>query len=461
MTDPNALKQRAALFSIFASAALAFGKLVAGLLSGSLALLSEAGHGLIDTGATILTWFAVRESGKPADDEHHYGHAKMESLAALVETGLLLGLSAFVLIEAVHRLVWPGEPVLATPLAFGVLAVSILVDAVRWRSLAKIARETKSDALAADALHFSSDLVSSIFVIIGLGLTRIGYPQGDGLAALAVALFIGLAGYTLARRTINALVDAAPEGLAVKIHAIAGAVPGVAAIEAIRLRPSGGEVLGELIIGVSRTLPLERVARIRALILDKIRAKIPEARLTITANPVALDDESVLERVLLVAARRRLPVHHVTVQEIDGVKSVSLDLELDGNMSHGRAHEIASGLEGAIQAEIGEAIEVETHMEPLEVRELQGQDADGLVKGAIRKSLLRHAAMGGAVFDPHSVRVRITTGGLVVNYHCRIDPALSVNLVHEKIDELDRAVRAEHADIVRIVGHAEPLKGLA
>ena len=458
MTEQNALKQRAALFSIFASAALAAGKLVAGLLSGSLALLSEAGHGLIDTGATILTWFAVRESGKPADEEHHYGHAKMESLAALVETGLLLGLSAFVLIEAVHRLLWPGAAIFATPLAFGVLAVSILVDAVRWRSLSKIAKQTKSDALAADALHFSSDLVSSIFVMIGLGLTRLGYPQGDGLAALAVAIFIGIAGYRLARRTINALVDAAPEGLAPKIREILGTIPGVAHVEAIRLRPSGGEVLGEVIIGVSRTLPLERVARIKTLIIDKIRTKIPEATLTVTANPVALDDESVLERVLLVAARRRLPVHHVTVQEIDGVKSVSLDLEVDGNMSHGRAHEIASGLEDAIQAEIGEAIEVETHMESLEIRELHGQDADLLVKDAILTSLVRHAAIGGAICDPHSVRVRTTAAGLVVNYHCRIDPALSVNQVHEKVDELDRAVRAEHAEIVRIVGHAEPLK---
>ena len=457
MIQDNTLKERAALASIFASALLAAGKLVAGLLSGSLALLSEAGHGLIDTGATVLTWFAVRESGKPADSEHHYGHAKMESLAALVETGLLLGLAAFVATEAIHRLIWPGEAILATSLSFVVLLVSVAVDAVRWRSLSKIAKATKSEALAADALHFSSDLISSIFVILGLGLTRLGYPQGDGMAALAVAVFIGIAGYKLARRTINALVDAAPEGLEPKIRKIVESIPGIAEIEAIRLRPSGGDVLGEVIVGVSRTLPLERVARLTALITSKIAAAIPEANLTITANPVALDNESVLERVLLVAARRRLPVHHVTVQDIDGIKSVSLDLEMDGSLSHGRAHEIASALENAIQAEIGENIEVETHMEPLEVLELPGQDAGPTITNLIERSLSRHSG-AAAVNDLHSVRVRTTPAGLVVNYHCRMDPALSVNEVHARVDRLDRAVRNERTDITRIVGHAETLR---
>ena len=458
MTDLKALKERAAITSFLASALLALAKLAAGLLSGSLALLSEAGHGLIDTGATLLTWLAIRESSKPADDGHHYGHAKMEPLAALVETGLLLALAAFVLIEAVQHLVWPGLPVEATPLAFAVLGVSVVVDAVRWRNLAAIARQTKSDALAADALHFSSDLVSSVFVIIGLLLARAGFPQGDALAALAVSLFIGIAGYRLARRTIDALVDAAPQGLSEQVRKIVGDVPGIAEIPAIRLRPSGGEVLGEVIVGVSRTLPLERVAQIKAEAEKRLALVLPEASLTITANPVALDDETVLERVLLVAARRRLAVHHVTVQDIDGVKAVSLDLELDGKLTHGAAHDIASALEMAIEAEIGGAFEVETHVEPMETLELAGVDAPAAVKIAVRDSLKAHAAAGNAISDPHSVRVRQTAAGLVVNYHCRISAALSVDEVHAHVDALDRAVRAEHPEILRIVGHAEPLR---
>ena len=459
MTESNALKQRAALASIFASAVLALGKLVAGLLTGSLALLSEAGHGLIDTGATILTYFAVREAGKPADAEHHFGHAKIESVAALAETGLLLALAAFVLAEAIQHLFAPGAAVLATPLAFAVLAVSIIVDAVRWRSLAAIAKATRSDALAADALHFSSDLVSSVFVMIGLGATRLGYPQGDALAALAVALFIGIAGLRLARRTVDSLVDAAPHGLSEKVRAIVAGVPGVAAVKSIRLRPAGGTVMGEVIVGVGRSMALERVAQIKDRVSIALVREIPEAELTITANPMALDNESMLERVLLVAARRRVAVHHVTVQDIDGIKSVSLDMEVDGSMAHGKAHELASALENAIRAEIGDDIEVETHMEPLEMRELAGRNASPSIVASIADSLVQRAAEQGTVFDIHNVRVRETPAGLMVNYHCRIDPAISVNQVHARVDALDRRVRANHFSIARIVGHADPLGG--
>ena len=167
--DAAARKQRAAAASVAASALLTVGKLVAGLLSGSLALLSEALHGLIDTGATILTLFAVRAADRPADAEHHYGHGKVEAVAALAETGLLIVLACGVFYEAIQRLMGHASaPVEVSWIVFAVLGVSIVVDAVRWRSLAKIARETKSEALAADAMHFSSDLVASICVSIGL-----------------------------------------------------------------------------------------------------------------------------------------------------------------------------------------------------------------------------------------------------------------------------------------------------
>ena len=194
MSDAHARKESAALASIGASAAIAVGKLVAGLMSGSLALLSEAGHALVDTGATILTWLAVRASGKPADEEHHYGHGKYEPLAALVETGLLFALTAFVVFEAVRRLSTHDDDVEPKLIAFAVLGASIVIDLVRWRSLSKIARETKSEALAADALHFSSDLVASVLVLIGLTITWLGYPQADAYAAFGVALFVGIAG---------------------------------------------------------------------------------------------------------------------------------------------------------------------------------------------------------------------------------------------------------------------------
>jgi len=456
-TASSALKQRAAALSIAASALLTIGKLVAGLLSGSLALMSEALHSLIDTGSTILTWFAVRAADEPADDEHHYGHGKIEAVAALAETGLLIVLAIGVLYEAVKRLIsHESAPVETGWLVFAVLGVAIVVDAVRWQSLARIARETKSDALAADALHFSSDLVASVLVTIGLVATRYGFQQGDTIAAVGVAVFIGIAGYRLGRRTIDTLVDTAPEGVAEELHEIVESVPGVAEIEDLRLRQTGATVIGEVTVGVARTLPVDRIMAIKQEMSRRIVDRIPDSNITIIVNTRALSDETVMERVLMAAARKRLPVHHVTTQEIDGVKSISLDLELDGRMALGAAHEVASSLENAIRGELGTEIEVDTHIEPLEVRELQGENATAERTAMITAALKAIAATSKVVTTVHDVRARITPVGLVVNYHCWADAGASVGDVHDEVDRLDRAVKTQFPDVARIVGHAEP-----
>ncbi len=457
MTDDNSLKSRAALASIAASALLTIGKLAAGLLSGSLALMSESGHALLDTGATILTYFAVRASAEPADDEHHYGHGKIEAVAALAETGLLIVLAIGVMVEALRRL-WghQAEPIDASWPVFAVLVVSIVVDLVRFRSLKKISEDTRSDALAADALHFSSDLVASICVLMGLVASSYGFRQGDTLAAVAVAIFIAIAGWRLGRKTIDTLVDRAPKGLAARLRDRVETIAGVVSVESLKLRPAGPTVMGEIAIGVPRTMPLERVSIIKDNVARALRVEAPDTDITVTANPVALDDESVLEQVLLIAARRRVPVHHVTVQEIRGVKSVSFDVELDGAMQHGRAHEIASGLEDAIRVELGAGVEVDSHIEPLEVRELMGRDVDAARISEFQQALGALAIEGGVLRDVHDVRARDTQQGLVINYHCRVDPALSVNAVHDAVDHLDHGMRDRFANIARVVGHAEP-----
>jgi cation diffusion facilitator family transporter len=459
MTQSNRRKQNAALASIGASAVLTLAKALAGVMAGSLALLSEAAHGVLDTGATIMTYFAVRAADKPADANHPYGHGKFEALAALSQTFLLLVLATGVLVEALRRLATAALDVEPTRLTFAVLALSMAVDFIRWRKLSEIAQETRSDALAADALHFSSDLVSSCLVMLGLIAAHFGFPQGDALAAVGVALFIGIAGYRLGRRTVDTLVDAAPLDLTGRIRDLVEGVPGVVNIDALRLRPAGAQTIGEVTISVPRTLSLERAAQIKAAVSESIHSTLPEADVTVTVNPRALDNETVFEQVLLIAARRRLPVHHVTVQDVGGRKSVSLDVELDGAMQLGPAHAVASALEAAIQSELGADIEVETHIEPLEIRELTGNDADPAATTAIGAALRAQASKGGVIRDVHSVRVRQTSAGLVVNYHCLVDPRVTVDKVHDEVDRIERPVRAAHPAIVRIVGHAEPLHG--
>ena len=172
-------KEKVALGSIAASGGLTLAKGIVGALTGSLAILSEAAHSLIDLGATVMTYFAVRISGKPADEEHHYGHGKVESVAALAETALLFVLSGVVIWEAAHRLLGgQGHVVEATVAAFAVIVVSIVVDFFRARLLYRVAGETASEALEADALHFGSDMWSSIAVLVGLGGVALRLPMG-------------------------------------------------------------------------------------------------------------------------------------------------------------------------------------------------------------------------------------------------------------------------------------------
>ena len=233
-------KERVALASIAASAGLTAAKAAVGLLSGSLAILSEAAHSLLDFAATVLTYFAVRISGKPADREHQYGHGKVESVAALAETALLFLLSAGVTWEAAQRLLGAhGTAVEATLASFAVIAVSIVVDFFRARALSRTAAETSSQALEADALHFSSDMWSSLAVLVGLCAVALGFPQADSIAAIVVAVFVSLAGWRLGKRTIDTLTDTAPQGVAERIVTISRKVRGIVAVEQVRTRPAG------------------------------------------------------------------------------------------------------------------------------------------------------------------------------------------------------------------------------
>jgi cation diffusion facilitator family transporter len=299
-------KERAALWSIAASAAITLSKGAAGFATGSLALISDAAHSLLDVASTTMTWVAVRAAGKPADEEHQYGHGKLESLAALAQTAFLFLLSGAVAYEGVRRLLEGESDVEPSWIAAAILVLAILVDAWRWWSLKRTARETGSEALEADALHFSADLVNSALVLAALGAAALGYPQVDSLVAVGVALFIAFAGFQLARRTIGTLLDAAPKGLADRVRLRAEAVPGVVSVERVRVRSSGGQVFGEVLVHVSRSLPMENVAAIKRTVAASLQEDVPRAEITVIADPIPLDDETVMERVMLIAARRRI-----------------------------------------------------------------------------------------------------------------------------------------------------------
>jgi len=451
----HSLKSRVAAISVFASAGMATTKLVVGIAIGSLALISEALHSSVDVVATVVTWIVVRVSDRPADEEHHYGHGKFESVSALGVIAMLYVLAGGILVESWSRLREGAAPPTISAIPFIVLLVDIAVNFWRARALHRAARDTKSQALAADALHFASDVLGSIAVIIGLTLAGLGHAWGDAAAAVAVAIMIALLGLRLARSTVETLLDRAPEGASEKADVAIRSVPGVVDVERLRVRMVGSTHFIDAIVQVPRTYPIDRVDGIKRKAQAAVAKVLDNADLTFTAVPVARDNESVRERIMVIARNSGLAVHHVTVHDLGGRLTVSIDLEVDGEMALNAAHDIAQELERNIRDEFGEDAEVDTHIEPMEPELPLGTDAAPDRVVAIKTALSRFAA-DTAIHDIHSVRVRNTDAGEIVNFHCRATPLMSVLKVHETVDEIERALRRAFPTVKRVISHAEP-----
>jgi cation diffusion facilitator family transporter len=238
----HTVKSRVVAISVFASAGMAAAKFVVGIAIGSLALISEALHSSVDVIATVITWLVVRVSDRPADKEHHYGHGKLESVSALGVIALLYVLAGGILVESWSRFSEGAQPPKISVIPFIVLLIDIAVNFWRASALHRAARNTRSQALEADALHFASDVLGSVAVIIGLALSGLGYAWGDAAAAVAVAVMIGLLGLRLARSTVETLVDRAPEGAAERAAAAIRTLPGVVDVERLRVRMVGSNI---------------------------------------------------------------------------------------------------------------------------------------------------------------------------------------------------------------------------
>ena len=451
----HSIKTRVAAISVFASAGMAVAKFIVGIVIGSLALVSEALHSSVDVVATIITWMVVRVSDQPADEEHHYGHGKFESVSALAVIAILYVLAGGILVEAYSRLREAAPPPVISAVPFIVLLIDIAVNFWRARVLHRTARETRSQALAADALHFTSDVLGSVAVIIGLALAGLGFWWGDAAAAIAVAIMIAALGLRMARSTVETLLDRAPEGVSETAAIAIRAVPGVVEIGRLRARMVGATHFIDAVVKVPRTFPIDRVEEIKQQVQAAVSSALGEADVTFTAVPVALNDESVRERIMVIARNAGLAVHHVTVHDLGDKLIVGIDLEVDGDMELTAAHDIAQSLEQSIGDEFGADVEVDTHIEPLEPELPHGTDATPGRVETIRSALSRFAA-DTAIHDIHNVRVRDTEAGEVVNFHCRAAPSMSVIKVHESVDEIERALRRAFPTVKRVISHAEP-----
>jgi cation diffusion facilitator family transporter len=450
-------KKRVAAISMAASGGLSLAKFAAALLTGSLGMLSEAIHSLVDMAATMVTWFAINWSDQPADDDHHYGHAKIESVAALFESGLLIGTAIFIAYEAILRLMSGHSDVEVTWWAIAILIISIIVDFNRSRALHAAAASTSSAALAADAIHFASDMWSSFAALLGLVGVWLGWTWTDAMAGLIVSVFIAHIGWALGNETLATLLDKAPEGASDELRQLAANTPGVLNVEKLRIRPVGSVLFISLVADVPRMTAITEIVAIKDSLNERIKAAYPNADVTVTVNPVELDSETAFDKVSLIAAQRGLAIHHLTVQRLGTTLAVSFDLEVEGKTSLTKAHETATALEDAIRSSLGADVEVESHIEPQPLQLINGKPADESTAESVEKSLRVLAKKEKALSDVHNVRVRFTDGGLFVHYHCRFGKTQTINTVHAIVDRIENALQAKFPNIKRVVAHAEPV----
>ncbi|HEX3454477.1 MAG TPA: cation diffusion facilitator family transporter [Gaiellaceae bacterium] len=450
-------QRRTALVSVAAAAALLGLKLGVGLVTHSLGLLSEALHSGTDLVAALLTFFAVGYSIRPADRGHHYGHGKAEHLSALAEATILVAATGAIVWNAVARLTGSsGSQVDPAWYAFAVVGVVIAIDVTRsivsWRA----AERFSSAALQSNAIHFGSDLVGSVAVLIGLAFARAGHPDADPIAALVVAVIVLTAAARLIRRNIDVLMDRAPaEATAAARQAIERNVPGIS-LRRLRLRQAAGRHFVDVVIGVP---PGAAVAQGHAAaddVEDAVRRALPESDVVVHVEPQSGSESALRERIQAAALQVRdvREIHNVNVIDVGGRTEISLHLKLPGELSLDEAHEAAEQVEAAILTAVPEVAVVRTHLEPL-ADVAEGHRPPAAAIESEEASVLRivRDETGGA---PRELRFLETDGGLVAFLTLALDPHTELQAAHATASAIEERIRQERPEISEVHVHTEP-----
>ncbi len=454
-------KSRVALSSLIAAVFLTALKLVVGLLTGSLGILSEAAHSGLDLIAAGVTWFAVRISTRPPDREHTYGHGKVENLSALFETFLLLLTCLWIIYEAIQRLFFKEVEVEANFWAFLVMAFSIVVDISRSRALYRVARKYKSQALEADALHFSTDVWSSTVVIGGLILVRLSDALGiewlvkaDAIAALVVAGIVTYVSAKLGMRTISALLDAIPAGLQDEI-VYATHVPGVLEVKRARVRIAGPETFADLTLMVRHDTTLEQAHEIADQAEEAVRHILPGADVVVHIEPIVRDQDSVMTKIRHLAENHGMSVHAVRIFDVAERRLLELHIEVEETLSVDEAHAKVSSFESEIRSALPDIDQVVSHIEPigeLEERQRGSPDDESLVYSVLQELKERI----GQECRFHQVEVHRTESELFVTLHCTVDPDTAIVDAHTLTEEVESELRLRIPRLSHVVIHVEP-----
>src|SRR3954463_3207561 len=454
-------KRGVALNSVFVALLITALKIVVGISTGSLGILSEAAHSGLDLIAAVITLFSVRVSDKPADAEHQYGHGKVENFSALIETGLLLLTCFWIIYEAILRLFYRHVEIESTPVAFLVLFLSMGVDFWRSRRLDKIARKYDSQALEADALHFSTDIWSSGVVVLGLALVLIGermhiplLATADPIAALLVAGVIVYVSSRLARQTIDALLDAVPSDIRARIPDHVETVEGVVDVDRVRLRRAGNRYFADVSVGLAHNATFQRSEQIAAQVTGAVQAVLPNADVVVHSFPRRSTQESVFDKIRAVAARNNFNVHDVSVQQLAGSLHVEQHLELDEHLSLKKAHDIVTALEAEIRAGVPEISSILTHIES-EPNTIESGD-EVLKNSKLEKTLRKVVTEFPEVMDLHEIRIKKVRDLIYLSCHCTMADDLPLSRVHDISTALEIRFKQEAPELFKVLIHTEP-----
>jgi len=458
-------KKRAALLSVGSATLLVSLKAFLVVRTGSLGVLSEALHSGLDLLAAIITFLSVRMSDQPADERHPYGHGKFENFSAFVETGLLLLTALYIIYEAFARLFFRTVHIQPSLMAIVVLLGALSIDLTRARALERAARKYSSEALEADALHFSTDVWSTTVVMVGIGLVWAGETwdlpwlvYADALAGLAVAAVILWVGSQLGRRTLDALLDAAPKGLQQEIALALERMTGVLDVVRVRVRRAGNRHFVDATVSVPRSASLEQVHTLTDAIEKRIGEIVP-SDVMVHVEPRAPVGEHLFEAIRALAQRMGLEIHEVRASQQDGRLFIELHLEVDENLSLREAHRQASKLEDQIRELRDGAVDVNIHIEPLG-RHIATPDAGlGEMKQlakAIEDFLNRLPSEFDELVNCHDVRVRQVEHHILVSCHCTMKSELPITQVHDVTAALEDRVKEKFQQIYRVTIHPEP-----
>ena len=430
--------------------------------TGSLGVLSEALHSSLDLIAAVITYLSIRAASLPPDESHPYGHEKIESFSAFVETLLLLATALFIIYEAAERLFFEDVSIRPSVLAVLILGVCLMVDLVRARALNRVARKYSSEALEADALHFSTDVWSTLVVIGGLLLAgagaRIGQPWlrfADPIAGLFVAGVVIRVGSRLGQRTLETLLDAAPLGLRSRIQRGVQGIEGVLSAERVRVRRAGSRYFVDATISVSRTATFEQVHAVSDAVERRIREIVP-ADVMVHMEPRAGTRENVFDRVRAIAQRRGLAIHEVSANQLDGKLWLDLHLEVDERLTLVEAHRAATELERDLLSEIPNTGEVNIHIEPLGTHISPADTMKDLGRTVQAYINDLHSEYHELVACSH-VQVRRVENRIVVSCKCTLQATLPITEVHDVTAALEDRVRERFPQIARVTIHPEPL----